>query len=464
MSYLSYEQVLRSNTGRCLTDKPQEMNDKRERLSNSTRRMADKLEGVGIQAFDAGQVMTEIGDVSGDVSHVMGRYRNLMLLPEVAKRARSETIKQLSYFIENHRKGKYFRYMVVTSGDRVPLSDDGALRERRKKLTRNFSRWVYDAKKYFGIRVVCRSDEYTFNDEGAHYHTNVIYYPSQVLSSEDWQEFLDFTRRRLGNVWVHDAGILNDLREAVKYICKLSGDGEPDRDGCDSWGADELSAVDLSNLHKETYKQKHFQPVGEFSDWLRENADKKVVNYYGDDGSCSLRLMQKPKPKSKPKKQIGVRSLVENVIVHRTLPQPSRDGILEPKTLVLGYTTTPSTGVGRDGLKLIQSNQRQARAWVDEKKHGPFIVHNSTPTVQADRVDNLGNPLGFRRERREAIRRNKQRRHQARQTVSKPAIRTKKPQRIRFIPDGWEWDGRKLVTDFPGWWSADDPRWIPSMA
>jgi len=364
------------------------MNDKRVRLSDATRRMADRLEMQGIQAFDAGQVMTEIGDVSGEITQTMGRYRNLMLLPEVAKRVRSETIRQLSYFIQNHPYGRYFRYLVATSGERVSLEDAGALRERRSKLTRNFSRWVYDAKERFGVHVLCRSDEYTFNADGAHYHTNCIYYPTRVLSREEWQEFLRFTRQRLGNVWQKDNGILRDIREAVKYICKLSGDGQPDKEGAESWGADELSSSELACLHRETYRQKHFQPVGEFADWLRDNDDKKIVNLRERDGSVSLRLMQKPKRATGTKKpRSGGRA--ENVIVHRTLPQPSSDGVFEPKTLVLGYTENPSTLCGKSGLHLIQSNQEQAREWARvNQARASFIVHNSTPTVQTSDVRN----------------------------------------------------------------------------
>jgi len=446
---LTYEQVLKQNTGyKC--DNVEEMNDKRVRLSDATRRMADRLEMQGIQAFDAGQVMTEIGDVSGDVSQVMGRYRNLMLLPEVAKRVRSETIKQLSYFIQNHPHGRYFRYLVATSGERVSLEDAGALRERRSKLTRNFSRWVYDAKERFGVRVLCRSDEYTFNAEGAHYHTNCIYYPTRVLSREEWQEFLRFTRQRLGNVWQKDNGILRDIREAVKYICKLSGDGQPDKEGAESWGADELSSSELACFHRETYRQKHFQPVGEFADWLRDNDDKKIVNLRERDGSVSLRLMDKPKRSRTNKKPLAGGGRAENVIVHRTLPQPSSDGVFEPKTLVLGYTENPSTLCGKSGLHLIQSNQEQAREWARvNQARASFIVHNSTPTVQNPEPEKLIKPnrtLAMRRYRLE-----KQRKQEANKPKARP-----KPRRPKILTP------RQVasLSDFPGDWFEDDPRWV----
>lgn len=449
MACLTYEQVLKQNTGyKC--DNVEEMNDKRVRLSDATRKMADRLEMQGIQAFDAGQIMTEVGDVSGEVSQTMGRYRNLMLLPEVAKRVRSETIRQLSYFIQNHPQGRYFRYLVATSGERVPLSDEGALRERRAKLTRNFSRWVYDAKERFGVRVLCRSDEYTFNADGAHYHTNCIYYPTRLLSREEWQEFLDFTRSRLGNVWVHDAGILRDVRECIKYICKLSGDGKPDKEGAESWGADELSSDELGCLHRETYRQKHFQPVGEFADWLRDNDDKKIVNLRERDGSVSLRLMEKPKRSRTNKKPLASGGRAENVIVHRTLPQPSKDGVFEPKTLVLGYTENPSTLCGKSGLHLIQSNQEQAREWARvNQARASFIVHNSTPTVQNPEPEKLIKPnrtLAMRRYLREK---------QRKQEASKPKQR-QKPRRPKILTP------RQVasLSDFPGDWESDDPRWV----
>jgi len=453
MSCLTYEQVLKQNTGyQC--DNVQEMNDKRARLSDATRRMADRLEMSGIQAFDFGQCMTEIGDVSGEVSQTMGRYRNLMLLPDVAKRVRSETIRQLSYFIQNHPQGRYFRYLVATSGERVPLSDEGALRQRRNKLTRNFSRWVYDAKERFGVHVVCRSDEYTFNAMGAHYHTNCIYYPTRKLSKAEWSEFLDFTRKRLGNVWVHDAGILRDLRECVKYICKLSGDEKPDRDGSASWGADELSSSELVALHRETYRQKHFQPVGEYAEFLRSIDDKKVVNLRERDGSASLRLMQKPKRSKTNKKPTGGKNLPENIIVYRTIPQPSKSGVFEPKTLVLNYTPTPSTGEGIEGLRLIKSNQEQARGWASvNQKRAAFIVHNSTPTVQKtvgpDESKTTKRPI-----RRAKPKLKTSYQYSEGYLKRQRAYKRRQAKEIKAIREA----------DFPGDWSSDDPRWIPCVA
>lgn len=399
MACLTYEQVLKANTGHRLTD-VQSLNDNRNRLSDQTRKMADRLESVGIQAFDAGQVLTEIGDVTGEVAQIMGRYRNLMLLPEVAKRVRSETVRQLSYFIENHQQGRYFRYLVATSGVRVPLEDEGALRARRRELLGRFRRWVYDVRVMFGVHVLCRSDEYTFNDDGAHFHTNVIYYPTKVLPKAEWRRFLDFTHQRLGKVWSRDSGILENPREVVKYICKLSGDGLPDREGQASWGADELDAMGLACLHRETYRQKHFQAVGEYAEFLRDIDGHKVVNLRKPDGSASLKLMKKPKRSKKPKTEHGKGVGAENVIVHRTLPQPSKTGVMEPKTLVLGYTATPDTGCGRDGLRLILSNQKQAREWAS------FIVHNSTPSVRDS---------GPSVERMEAIRRHQRERHRQQQ-------------------------------------------------
>lgn len=378
---LTYEHVLKANTGHRIAD-VKSFNRSKDRLNKATESMAENLESVGVSAFDRSRIMHAIGDVTGEVTQINGRFRNLLLLPSVAKSVRSQTVKELTYFIENHRNGQYFRYMVITSGVRVAFGDD--LKARRKKTLNNFKRWAYDVRRLFDVEVLYRGDEYTFNEDGAHFHVNVLFYPRRILSKNEFSDFLDFSRQRFGGVWLKDCGILNNPREVIKYICKLTGDGEDDAYvpySCESWGADELTPSQLLWLHEQTYRQKHSQPVGEFADFLADmRADNKKVVGLRSGADVSLKMMKKPKHQINREKKERTNGIgAENVIINRTLPSPSSSGVFEPKTLVLGYTSAPVTGCGFDGLRLILSNQRQAHEWVKSKD---FIVHNTTPTVQ----------------------------------------------------------------------------------
>lgn len=382
MVCLTYEHVLRANTGHKIADVAS-FNKSKDRLNKATESMAESLESVGVSAFDGSRIMHAIGDVTGEVTQINGRFRNLLLLPSVAKSVRSQTVKELTYFIENHRNGQYFRYMVITSGVRVAFGDD--LKARRKQTLSNFKRWAYDVRRLYSVEVLYRGDEYTFNDEGAHFHVNVLFYPKRILSKAEFSDFLSFSRQRMGGVWLKDCGILNNPREVIKYICKLTGDGEKDAYvpySCESWGADELTPDQLLWLHEQTYRQKHSQPVGEFADFLADmRADNKKVVGLRSGADVSLKMMKKPKHQiNREKKHRRTNGIgAENVVINRTLPSPSSSGVFEPKTLVMGYTSAPVTGCGFDGLRLILSNQKQAQEWAKAKD---FIVHNTTLTVQ----------------------------------------------------------------------------------
>lgn len=448
MACLTYARVLQTNTGHRLTD-PQEFNRSRDMVASASMRMALKLEAQGIPAFREGRTLHAIGDVSGDVECVATEFRNILLIPDIAKRKRAETIRELAYFVENHPRAKHFRYMVATSGDRVPLCSAGALRSRRSKFLGRLRRFMSEAGQRWGVRFLYRGDEYTFNEMGAHFHENLIYYPSRYLRPDDWQAFLAFARSRLGQVWNHDGGKIKNLREVVKYVCKLSGNSEQVRAGGSgaSWGADELTGPELAWLYHETVGGHSSQPLGEFADWLADMRQErqKVVGLKSAEGATSLRLMQKPKKNPKPREATGGQNIPENIIINRTLPVPSKDGIFEPRTLVLGYTASPATGVGRDGLALISSNQRQAREWASQKteahKSGPFNVHNTTRSVHdASRCETI-------RPNRQQVWDRWKRQKQREQEANRPKPKRKPYFRVRF------------VDDFPGDWSADDARW-----
>lgn len=356
-------------------DNPSELNDKRERLSRETRILSSRLESQGINTFDKTAPVFAIGEVTGEIERTDGRNRHIQILPEVAVRDRSRTIKELSYFIENHSRQRFFRYAVITSGNRVEYG--GNLRERRQRFHADMTRWSSEAARDFGVKLLYRGSEYTFNSSGVHFHTNVIYWPTRRLSDADWSRFLSWSKGRLGGVVWKDCGRLKDVREVVKYICKLSSDGSQSG----SYGVDELSSENLAWFHNQTYRTKASQPLGDFAEFCASLKEKrqKIASFRTWDGHRKLVVMDMEPHRPRSKNKTPGRSDAENVVLCRTLPRPGRSGVIQPWTVVSGYTPTPSTGCGRDGLALIDSNKKQAMRWAEGNGYN---VHNSTPTPQ----------------------------------------------------------------------------------
>jgi len=371
-----FRSVASSLTGtRC--DNVSSLNDKRERLSRETRILSSRLESQGVPAFDKCEPVFAIGEVTGEIEKTDGRYRHIQILPEVAVVDRSRTIKELSYFIENHPCQRFFRYAVITSGNRVEYG--GNLRERRRIFHSNFRRWSSEAERDFGVKLLYRGSEYTFNSRGVHFHTNVVYWPTRRLSDQEWSGFLSWSKRRLGGVIWKDCGRLRDVREVVKYICKLSSDSS----GNGSYGVDELSSQELAWFHEQTYRTKASQALGDFAEFRKELEEKrqKIAVFRRFDGSRKLVLMDKEPAKKRSQNRTAGGGKPENVVLCRTLPRPGRSGVVQPWTMVCGYTPTPSTGCGRDGLALIDSNKKQAMKWAEGNG---YKIYNNTPTVQTD--------------------------------------------------------------------------------
>jgi len=423
------------------------MNDRRSRLSAQTRLLSDRLEGQGIPAYDQTQTMFTIGEVTGDIERINGRYRHIQLLPEVAQKDRANMVKALTYFMQNHPNCKYFRYAVLTAGERCEFGGD--LKTKRQKHYANVRRWSHEIRERFGIILLYRGSEFTFSDDGVHDHDNVVYWPTRKLLADEWQSFLQFTRQRLGGVWWKDCGRLTDVREVVKYICKLSSD----KDDAESYGIDMLSASQLAWFHNQTYRSKLSQPLGPFADFLAEleRDREKIARMRLRDGSTKLvRMSKEPKPKRTNERTAGKQD-AENVVVGRTLPFAGKSGIIETHSLVIGYTETPATLCGKSGLHLLECNKRQATKWADAnaRRAGLYIVHNSTPSVQASE------------EKKQKLKRNPRRSPlKTGYQYSEGYLKRQRAYKRRIRKE----EKAIAMADFPGDWASDDPRWIPCVA
>ena len=394
MSY-TYEQVAAAGVGYVVRDaiERQAAEEQRHTLAKQTHAMALRLEAAGVQAFAAeADTIWSVDDLTGEAEQIGGqRYRHIQLLPSVAKRDRNQMVRAMTYWMENHPAARFFRYAVITSGQRVPYFDD--LKARRRELHANIRRWASEIFQRYGIILLFRGDEYTFRDAGVHFHCNVVYWPTRSLKNGEWQEFLSFSRQRLGGVHWKDNGKLEDVREVVKYVCKLGSDES--KDG--SYGVDRLSSDQLAWFHGQVFGARQCQARGPFAAFMAEldRDNLKVVWRRFREGS-RLVLLSRTRQAPAPKKE-RTGELAENVVIGRTLPCPNADGVSSTRTLVLNLTHEPATGCGQRGLSIIENNSQQARQWALWNGSGygagpgAYIVHNGTPNVQV--ADGVSEPI-----------------------------------------------------------------------
>lgn len=389
---LRFDEALRLGTGQRLTDeKAQKSAEKRARISEQTDLMSARLEAQGIETWCAPHdPVTVLGELSGRIEQECQKRRHIMILPEVARAERAGLVRDLTYFIEKHPKRGMFRYGVLTAGRRVQFGSD--LRGRRRWLHKNITRWVDEARSKYDVEVIFRGDEYTFRlgdllNSGAHFHVNVAYLPHRKLTRKQWAEFLSWTKRRLGGVHWKDNGRLKDVRELVKYICKL-GTGENDKTG--SVGIDQLSPQDLAWFHEQTFKAQNVACLGSFGAFRRDlkETGQRIAYIRGH-----LRRVDKcPSPPRSTEERVREAGQVENVVISRQLPNHRFGPVAEPCLLVMGYNPEPKTEAGRKGLAFIQSCQDQSRGWARENEPD-YIFNIGTIITQPALRPPVGNGL-----------------------------------------------------------------------
>lgn len=374
---LSFEDALRLGTGlQTAPEKWQKTAENRARVTYQTDLISARLERQGVPTWCAPQdEVTVIGELSHLTETVERKRRHLMLLPEVAKADRAGMVRDLTYFLQRHRLGGRARYAVVTSGQRVPYHGD--LRGRRRTSHANLSRWAYDARRMFGVELLYRGDENTFNDDGAHFHMNIVYWPTRYMSKSEFARFLAWSKQRLGGVHWRDCGKLEDVREVVKYICKL-GTGQNDDAG--SWGLDNLDDDQLLWYHEQTFKAQHIATFGAFADFRRDlqASGERIARVRG-------RLVRVEKCVRPPVRQDNARAergKVENMVIARQLPSNRFGPVAEPCLMVMGYNPNPKTAEGKRGLEVILSCQAQSRNWAQE--NDALNVHTRTITLQPE--------------------------------------------------------------------------------
>jgi len=361
-------ELCRINTGH-IVDGWQSFRQSSDRIKIQSEKIARKLEAEGVACRDAyPSPVWVVGEITGKAELLQSRFRHIQLIPEVAQLDRRTLIRDLTFFLENSG-GRYVRYAVATSGERVPWFGD--LKGRRKQFHDNLRRATCEAGRLWGVEFLFRGDEYTFSEDGVHFHVNLVYRPTRRLSSPDWCDFLSWFRSRIGGVHWQDCGRLRDPNEVVKYVCKLGSEGQ-------SIGLEDLSSSRLKWLYDETYRSKVSQPLGCFAVFRREMKQAGEAIKRVHQGKL-VRVSKPRKEARQDRRTAGNRGKLENVILSRLLPSARFSEVMEPVTLVMGYTPEPSTGVGRIGLDILEKRKEQAKRWE------AFNVHTCTTTVQEEK-------------------------------------------------------------------------------
>lgn len=385
---VTHFQYLASSCG-WVADGWQSSLQKRGLLEAESEQIAHKLESVGICTRNDSQGLYVVGDLSGCCEPLDAGYRHINLIPVVAQRERKEITNELRYFLDNAR-GRVPRYAVITSGQRIPFFGD--FKGVRAKHTRRISKWASESVAK-GVAIVFRSDEVTFRRsdvqgmDGCHLHSNVVYYPLRRLTKQEWADWLAWSHKKLGAHW-QDCGKLKDVREVVKYICKLSYVSGSDDLKAGFVGLNQLSAEELGWLYDETYRAKLVQPLGQFAHFKRylEQSGERVRSIRLKSGRIDLARVKRSEKQQKPN-NLGLRT--ENQILGRLAPSPRFSALFETCTIVRNYEPNTCTGMGRVGLEIMEANSRQARRWEEKNRSrwGKALnVHTITPTVQKEKT------------------------------------------------------------------------------
>lgn len=368
-----FEEVAALATGLPSTEQL-ERDAARDLLIQQTIAMQARLERCGKDmAVAQRRNIIAIGNLTATAQQQEQAFKKCRFLPVVAKSDRAVWLRELEYFLRNDPQGRFARYGVITCGGRVPFDSRfvAVSADKIATIQKNIRRWISDSRIFYGIDVLLKTLESALNPLSAHWHFNVIYIPRRRLSRPEFERWLSFSRSRLGVNW-KDCGRIRDLREVIKYSCKIQGQ--------DSLEA--LADGAFSDMYDVMFGRSTIEAHGSFASFRKDLAQnsKKVVWLRKKNAPPRLALMRKQTRPTAKKTDTAPDPTRENVVLGRQLPRTCGQPVIEPVTLVQNYTPNPTTQAGKQGLAIIQEHIRQAKEW--GKTNGFFNVHTTPASVQ----------------------------------------------------------------------------------
>ncbi|WP_156474562.1 hypothetical protein [Gluconobacter albidus] len=235
-------------------------------------------------------------------------------------------------------------------------------------------------------------------------HADLVYRPMRRLTPEDWDRFLRWSRERLGGVHWRDCGALRNASAVVRYVLKLSWgrEGLTADDKADGLvGIDELTPDELAWYYRATLGVTRVKPLRSFQVFCKSLSDNREEIRWvpGPGGKRELRRVQRPRLEPRPPAAArdGQAVSVENIVLGRTAAHPRFSSVCEPCSIVLGFTGTPTTEIGRSGLSMIVNRCDQAARWAERnvqraREVGGFTVHYMTPDSPSEKPSCLPSP------------------------------------------------------------------------
>lgn len=355
-------------------------------IEEQTSQMALKLESVGVQTKINGPAISMVCLLTGQHREIPS-YRNICFLPSVAKRNRRPYLNTLEYYVTHKAPSEYWRYMVVTAGDLIPVKH-GKMNLKRQIVwfKKRLSRWRERICRKYHMDVVLQAIEMPMKNGKIHLHANILYKPNAFLVGNGWNNFLQETKAAYGEKWFKESGRIKNIREMVKYPFKPNE-------------VRDASAHDLKWFFENTFGMRIVEFLGGLRSFKTElkNSKRKVFRINGnlairdlehrfDDRDGFETELDSLDPDSDAMAEaladqdaIEVRdtdheqtpelpkSVAENIVLCRMMPNFAFGNFAAPSALILNYQPRPILQASQDRLAYLAYYQDDARRIWREK-------------------------------------------------------------------------------------------------
>lgn len=277
-------------------------------------KMADRCERLRIGGYHQGELIRIVAPLSKSIEEIPP-YRRNNSIPYIAQQKRSNTLKELIYYVEmeSKKRGVCFRQWVIHDGPRCHAMH---LPERWRAQNRKIREWnKYYAKK-FGAYIEFRSNEagsplkkakektydkktkkwvrkYIRDAKGKkiralddkrrqtwHPHTHCLVKMTRFLTESEFQDLILAAQRHFKTPKL-DSGAVKEPREICKYVVKCA-----DLSG--------IRDIDFMRFLKHTFKKQLVRPLGALQDQInkhKEQCKKLRARYDHKKQMCFYQLM-----------------------------------------------------------------------------------------------------------------------------------------------------------------------------
>lgn len=364
---------------------------RRHLLEQQTAAIAGKLLTVGLdlRAPPSDEPVYQVAGLTGAVALADAqRYKKSMFLPSVAKMLRASNGLKLEAYLREHKRGRFARYLVVTSGSRIGWNDQ----EKRQKTAdfhARLARLSKEMERIWGVEVVVRSTEETLREhplpglDGVHLHANVVYIPplmkkntskivrdrrSGKVFKKDFSGFLSWLKVKNDGFNVKDNGKIKNINEICKYVTKPAVSDKEKASVPGLVGTSDISADRILWLHQSARLMHYWQPYQNFRGWCADLTHERKRLYRSRASGEILKV-----PKIRVDRSAAEDVSRENIWIGTTLPATRFGPIVEPILLVLNWTEEPVSRSGKARLARIKKFRRQCRQWALEAAFAGYV-------------------------------------------------------------------------------------------